>query len=85
MKSLSKLPNFENRGHVSKEGTYAIDHKISISFGFNNNIPYEIIGNIDNLQMLPHSINSSKHSKCFSCLDYCFHGLLGDKLNDFKF
>lgn len=82
---LDKLPNFEKRGHVSKEGTYAIDHKISISFGFNNNIPYEIIGNIDNLQMLPHSINSSKHSKCFSCLDYCFHGLLGDKLNDFKF
>ena len=49
------------------------------------NIPYYIIGNIDNLQMLPHSLNSSKGSNCYSVIEYCEHKILGDKFNDFRF
>lgn len=57
---LNLLPNFELRNHARVKGSLAIDHKISIYFGFHNKIPYDIIGNIDNLQMLPHSLNSKK-------------------------
>ena len=62
---LTSLKNFENRGHQSFENTYAIDHIISIKYGFINNICYKIIGNIDNLQMLTHSDNSSKGTSCY--------------------
>ena len=40
-----------------------IDHKISISYGFRNNISPDIIGNIINLCVTKRYINSSKNSK----------------------
>ncbi len=40
-----------------------IDHKISIFYGFLNNIKEEIIGNIENLCITKRSINCSKRSK----------------------
>lgn len=82
---LFLLKNFEKRNHQNVLGSFAIDHKISILFGFKHNIPYYIIGNIDNLQMLPHSLNSSKGSNCYSVIEYCEHKILGDKFNDFRF
>lgn len=49
------------------EGTHAlyptIDHKISIKYGFMNNIEPEIIGNINNLCITTRSNNSSKSYK----------------------
>jgi len=41
-----------------------IDHKISIYYGFINDIDPEIIGDLDNLCITKRSINSSKHIKC---------------------
>ena len=38
-----------------------IDHKISIFYGFNNNIPADDIANINNLCITKRSINSSKN------------------------
>ena len=59
-------------GEYIKENKYyknknypTIDHKISIQFGFVNNISPEIIGDILNLCITKKSINSSKNKKCF--------------------
>lgn len=41
----------------------SIDHKISIFYGFKNNIPAEIIGNIDNLCLTKQITNSTKQKK----------------------
>lgn len=82
---LNLLPNFELRNHPRVRGSFAIDHKISIHFGFYNKIPYDIIGNIDNLQMLPHSLNSKKSINCYSVLEYCLHKVVGDRFDDFRF
>ena len=38
-----------------------IDHKISVFYGFKNNIPAEQIGDIDNLCITKRSLNSKKH------------------------
>ena len=40
-----------------------IDHKISIKYGFDNNIPTEYIANINNLCITKKCINTSKHIK----------------------
>lgn len=42
-----------------------IDHKISIYYGFMNDIDAEEIGDIENLCITKRHINSSKHVKCF--------------------
>lgn len=70
------LPNFDLRGHQRDDGAFAIDHKISIVYGFENGIIPEVIGDINNLQMLPHSENSRKQGECYSMLDYCYRGEL---------
>ncbi len=41
-----------------------IDHKISIIYGFLNNISYLIIGNISNLCICSRSINCHKKGNC---------------------
>jgi hypothetical protein len=41
-----------------------IDHKISVCFGFNNNITEEEISNINNLCITKKYINSSKNKNC---------------------
>lgn len=69
LQNLEVMDNFHKRGHQREKGTYAVDHKISIKYGFMNNIPTSIIGNIENLQMLEHSVNSSKCEKCFSYIE----------------
>lgn len=59
---LSILENFDKRGRGY--GYYNVDHKYSKIQGFKNNIPPFIIGNLINLEMLPHEENSSKNHKC---------------------
>ena len=68
--NLNLLKNFEKRGHQRDKGTYTIDHIISVKYGFLNNIPPEVISNLSNLQMLPHSINSSKNTDSYCVLEY---------------
>jgi len=54
----------ENYDLDSNDKDYpTIDHKISIMNGFNNKIPPDIIGGIDNLCMTKRRINSQKGSK----------------------
>lgn len=53
---LTVLKNHEKRGFR----TYHLDHIFPISFGFKNNIPPEVIGNIDNLRFIHHKKNIDK-------------------------
>ncbi len=56
---LTKLNNYTLR----RGGGYALDHIYPIAEGFRNNIPADLIGSIDNLQMLPKRINEIKSDR----------------------
>ena len=43
---------------------YQLDHKISIAYGYKNNIDYKIIGSIDNLHYILGKENLKKGTKC---------------------
>jgi len=58
---LEKLKNFEKRGRLGVEGAFNIDHIYSIHKGFMTGIDPVIIGNIDNLRMIPWLENIKKH------------------------
>lgn len=62
---LSLISHIEKRGY-----DFHLDHKISITYGLKNKIPPEIIGHIDNLQILPAKENISKRGKCYSSLEF---------------
>lgn len=63
--NLELLPNFEKRGNIKfKKDAYHIDHRFSISEGFKQGVPPEIIGDIVNLEMLPAIENIRKYGKC---------------------
>jgi transposase-like protein len=61
---ICELLNYDKRGLSGIEGAYHLDHKFSISEGFKNNIPPEIIGDIKNLEFIPWSENVKKRTKC---------------------
>lgn len=61
---LTTLPNYDKRGRTEVPGSYQLDHKYSIFYGFRNNISPEIIGNINNLEFIPSIENSKKKIKC---------------------
>jgi len=61
---LDSLPLFEHRGLAGIDGAHHVDHKVSIKYGFENNIPPFIVGNIHNLEMLPWRDNVYKSSRC---------------------
>ena len=56
IKNLNKGKKFRDK--------LSIDHKFSISEGFKQNIPPEIIGSIINLDLINTCKNSSKNNKC---------------------
>ena len=62
--SINQLPNYEKRNNSGVDGAYQLDHKYSISEGFNNNILPEIIGGIKNLEFIPWEENIKKRTKC---------------------
>lgn len=66
LSDLTLLYNYDNRGSKA----YHLDHKISTKYGFENDIDYKIIGDINNLQMLPYKENLSKGSNCYSVIEY---------------
>lgn len=53
-------PNRYTRGLAGQEGAYHLDHIISARFGFDNNIPPEVLAEKENLQMLPWRDNITK-------------------------
>lgn len=57
---VENLENFSRRGLAGVPGAYQIDHKVSILYGFENNINPEIIGHIENLEMIPWESNRAK-------------------------
>lgn len=66
---LHKLHKIEQRGLAGVDESYHIDHRISIKYGFENNIPPFLMGNVNNLEMLPWKDNIYKSSNCSSSLD----------------
>ena len=57
---LHLLENFNKRAKSGTEDGYQIDHIYSVLKGFKNQVPPNIIGNIENLQMLPWLHNVKK-------------------------
>ena len=57
---LTILENYSNRGKFQ----YHLDHKYSITKGFEDKIPPKIIGNINNLEFLPFRKNVRKGTSC---------------------
>lgn len=66
---LTLLENYEKRGLAGVDGGYQLDHKVSIKFGFDNNIEPDIIGNINNIEFIPWEENLSKGSGCSITLE----------------
>lgn len=68
---LDTLKHFEKWGNRRlDENAFELDHKISKKYGFDNNIPPEIIGDIDNLQFIHWKDNSTKGTNCYSFINY---------------
>ena len=57
---LHLLDHYEKRGVNGQTGVYTLDHIISIKKGFKEGISPDIVGHIDNLQMLPWEENITK-------------------------
>lgn len=55
-----KLENSDKLGLCGVEGAYQLDHKVSVAYGFYNHIPAEIIGQLDNLEIITWEENRSK-------------------------
>jgi hypothetical protein len=60
---LTKLQPLETLDNYKKKG-FELDHKISIYFGFKNDIDASLISCIDNLKYIPKEENLFKYSYC---------------------
>lgn len=57
---LKRLKHHEKRAFRG----YHLDHKISIWYGYKNNLDPKLIGGIDNLEFIPHNENEVKGRGC---------------------
>ncbi|MBC8428264.1 MucR family transcriptional regulator [bacterium] len=57
-KHFYDIPNAKKRSRK-----WHLDHKVSINYGFKNDIPIEIIAHYKNLEVILHSLNESKSTK----------------------
>lgn len=57
-------PGMKRKGQLKNTLGVSRDHIISISYGFINNIDPKIISHPANCQIIPHSQNKKKHTKC---------------------
>lgn len=62
-KIWSKWPNADKIGVCGTKGAYQLDHKVSIKYGFDNLIPAEIIGGINNLEIITWESNREKSKR----------------------
>jgi len=68
--NLSSLPNIELRGRADLiENAHHLDHRFSINEGFRLSVLPNVIGNINNLEIIHHSENCSKQDKCSILLE----------------
>lgn len=72
LNDLTKLENYNKRGRAGTNGAYHLDHIYTIFDGFSNNVPPEIIGNINNLRFIPWEENVSKNFNSCITLDTLF-------------
>ena len=56
-------PNGYTRGLCGVDGAYQLDHIIPVRFGFDHNIPPEVIADVNNLQFIPWRDNLLKSNK----------------------
>ena len=70
---IDSLENAEKRSRAGVDGAFHLDHKYSIYDGFNNNVPPEIIGNIENLVFIPWKENVSKNFSSSISLNELFN------------
>ena len=56
-------PNRHPRGKAGTPGAYQLDHIVSVRYCFDNLIPAELCGHVNNLQMLPWRENTVKSDK----------------------
>jgi hypothetical protein len=57
---LNELENWDKRGRCGVDGAYQLDHIKSINWGWENQIPAEVISDWDNLRMIPWKENRDK-------------------------
>ena len=60
---VSLLNNYEKRGKSGIQNAYQLDHKVSIRYGFDNNILPSIIGDISNLEFIKWEDNIRKYTR----------------------
>lgn len=61
---LTTLENHDKRAKAGIDGGYHLDHRYSISRGYIDGIPAEIIGSIVNLEIIPWEENLAKKENC---------------------
>lgn len=61
-----------NPNNLQRSNQLHLDHIYSISEGFKNNIPAEVIGHWTNLRLIPKIENSSKGAKCHKTVEELF-------------
>ena len=66
---IKSMENYDKRGRAGVLGAYHLDHKFSISAGFAQNIPAELIGSINNLCFIPYEENVKKQGNCTITLE----------------
>jgi hypothetical protein len=62
MQPLHKLPNYSKRCW-NRSGCYELDHILSISHAYLENIPPHLVGSMDNLRFIPKKENRDKSFK----------------------
>jgi hypothetical protein len=62
MQPLHKLPNYSKRCW-DRSGCYELDHILSISTSYLENIPPHLVGSMDNLRFIPKKENRDKSFK----------------------
>ena len=71
-------------GLAGEEGAHHMDHKYSILRGYQNNISPFVIGNINNLEMLPWEDNLSKSRECSISKETLFEITKYDEVTSFN-
>lgn len=56
-------PHRYNRTLAGVDGGWQLDHIISVRFGFDNNLPIELICEVENLRMIPWRENLARNKK----------------------
>lgn len=67
---LASMHGYNMRGRAGITGATHLDHKYSISAGYINGVPPEVIGSYCNLEFIPWEENVKKQNKCTITREY---------------